>query len=65
MAVAGRGMPVLEADCSGDMVAHRGKPEPFGLMMEALEKVRGENKVRTAIEQGMSARQAWDTFCIL
>jgi regulator of RNase E activity RraA len=31
----------------------------------AIEKVRGENKVRTAIENGMSARDAFDKFGIM
>lgn len=31
----------------------------------AIEKVRGENKVRTAIEAGMSTREAYDTFGIM
>ena len=31
----------------------------------ALEKVRGESKVRTAIENGMSAQKAYDTYGIL
>jgi regulator of RNase E activity RraA len=31
----------------------------------ALEKVRGENKVRKAIEAGMSTREAFDTFGIM
>ncbi|MDQ2804604.1 MAG: RraA family protein, partial [Pseudomonadota bacterium] len=32
MVVAGRAMPVLEADCAGDAVAHTGGADPFGLM---------------------------------
>ena len=31
----------------------------------ALEKARGENRVRDAIEQGMPARRAWETFGIM
>ncbi len=31
----------------------------------ALDKVRGENRVREAIEGGMSAREAWDRFGIM
>lgn len=31
----------------------------------ALEKVRGENKVRKAIEAGMSTREAFDTYGIM
>jgi regulator of RNase E activity RraA len=31
----------------------------------AIEKVRGENKVRTAIENGMSSRDAFDKFGIM
>lgn len=31
----------------------------------ALEKAEGENRVRTAIENGMSAREAYDTFGIM
>lgn len=40
MIVAGRAMPVLEADCCGHAVAHRGKAEPFGIMMEALDDLQ-------------------------
>lgn len=31
----------------------------------ALEKVRGENKVKTAIEGGMSTVEAWETYGIM
>lgn len=36
-----------------------------GIIQAALEKVRGENKVRGAIEAGMSAREAYDTYGIM
>lgn len=35
------------------------------VVMAALEKVRGENKVRQAIEAGMSTREAFDTYGIM
>jgi regulator of RNase E activity RraA len=35
------------------------------VIKQALEKVRGENMVRKAIEQGMSAREAFDTYGIM
>ncbi len=31
----------------------------------AVEKARGENLVRKALEEGISAREAWDTFGIM
>ena len=31
----------------------------------ALEKARGEKKVKTALDSGMSCREAWDTFGIM
>ena len=35
--MAGRAMPVLEADCWGDTVASAGYSQPFGLMLRALD----------------------------
>lgn len=35
--LVGRAMPVLEADCCGDMVASQGRPDSFGLMLRALD----------------------------
>ena len=35
------------------------------IIAAALEKVRGENKVRRAIEAGMSTREAFDTYGIM
>ncbi len=35
------------------------------VVQEALEKVRGENAVRKAIEEGMSARQAFDRYGVM
>ena len=35
------------------------------IVSAALEKVRGESQVRTAIENGMSAQEAYDTYGIL
>jgi regulator of RNase E activity RraA len=37
MTVVGRAMPVLEADCVGDVVAHTGRTDGFGLMFRALD----------------------------
>lgn len=38
--LVGRAMPVLEADCAGQDVGHTGQPEPFGLMLRALDELR-------------------------
>ncbi|WP_309384369.1 RraA family protein [Cerasicoccus frondis] len=35
------------------------------ILAAAYEKATGENKVRDAIEAGMSTREAWDTFGIM
>ncbi len=40
MVVAGRAMPVLEADCYEQIIRAEGKPRPFGLMLEALDNLR-------------------------
>jgi regulator of RNase E activity RraA len=40
MIVVGRAMPVLEADCSGQMLAHENRRWPFGLMLEALDDLK-------------------------
>jgi regulator of RNase E activity RraA len=40
MVVVGRAMPVLEADCSGDVLGHSGRAEPFGLMLRALDDLQ-------------------------
>lgn len=38
--MVGRAMTVLEADCAGMEVAHRGGAQPFGLMLQALDDLR-------------------------
>ena len=38
--VVGRAMPVLEADCRGDTVAHSGQQDGFGLMFRALDEMK-------------------------
>ncbi len=38
--VVGRAMPVLEADCVGDVVAHTGRTDGFGLMFRALDDLK-------------------------
>jgi regulator of RNase E activity RraA len=38
--VVGRAMPVLEADCVGDAVAHTGRTDGFGLMFRALDDLK-------------------------
>lgn len=38
--VAGRAMPVLEADCAGEVVGHTGRSEAFGLMFRALDDLK-------------------------
>ena len=35
------------------------------VFVRALEKARGEKKVRKAIEEGMSAKEAFQTFGIM
>jgi regulator of RNase E activity RraA len=40
MSVVGRAMPVLEADCVGDAVAHTGRTDGFGLMFRALDDLK-------------------------
>jgi len=40
MMVVGRAMPVLEADCVGDVVAHTGEADGFGLMFRALDDLK-------------------------
>jgi regulator of RNase E activity RraA len=53
--VVGRAMPVLEADCVGDAVAHTGRSDGFGLMFRALDDLKpGEVYVCT----GASPRYA-------
>jgi regulator of RNase E activity RraA len=38
--VAGRAMPVLEADCTGTTLAAEGRKAPFGLMFKALDDLK-------------------------
>jgi regulator of RNase E activity RraA len=40
MVAVGRAMPVLEADCCGEMVGHSGRAEAFGLMFRALDELK-------------------------
>lgn len=40
MVIVGRALPVLEADCLGDTVAHLGSQQPFGLMFRALDDLK-------------------------
>lgn len=40
MIVVGRAMTVLEADCSGTLVANKNQDQPFGLMFEALDDLK-------------------------
>ena len=48
MVIAGYAMPVLEADCCGDMEGRRegqgGRSNPFGLMLRALDELK-QNEV--------------------
>ena len=53
--LVGRAMPVLEADCAGEMVGHNGEREPFGLMLRALDELK-PNEVYIAT--GASLRYA-------
>jgi len=53
--LVGRAMPVLEADCWGDKVVTQGRPDPFGLMFQALDGLKpGEVYITT----GASPRYA-------
>jgi regulator of RNase E activity RraA len=53
--LVGRAMPVLEADCFGEVVVSAGQPHPFGLMFRALDDLRpGEIYITT----GASPRYA-------
>jgi regulator of RNase E activity RraA len=55
MVVVGRAMPVLEADCAGEVVGHAAEKQPFGLMFRALDDLKpGEVYVAT----GASLRYA-------
>ena len=38
--LVGRAMPVLEADCCGETIAHTGEAHSFGLMFRALDELR-------------------------
>jgi 4-hydroxy-4-methyl-2-oxoglutarate aldolase len=40
MQVAGRAMPVLEADCTGTTVSAESRKAPFGLMFKALDDLK-------------------------
>ena len=40
--VVGRAMPVLEADCCGDVIGHLGRAEPFGLMFRVLDDLKAD-----------------------
>ena len=52
MIILGRAMPVLEADCSGEEIAHERKKRPFGLLFEALDDLKpGEIYICTGSSQ--------------
>jgi regulator of RNase E activity RraA len=40
MVLIGRAMPVLEADCAGQTIAHQNREAPFGVMLEALDDLK-------------------------
>jgi regulator of RNase E activity RraA len=40
MVIAGYAMPVLEADCCGDVERQGGRSNPFGLMLRALDELK-------------------------
>ena len=40
MVVVGRAMPVLEADCTGEVIVHSNTNQPFGVMFEALDDLK-------------------------
>ena len=54
---------ILFGDVDGVCVVPRAAEEE--VFIRALEKARGEKKVRKAIEEGMSAKEAFQTFGIM
>ena len=54
---------LIFGDLDGVLVVPRESEDE--IVSAALEKVRGESTVRTAIENGMSAQEAYDTYGIL
>ncbi|MCL2618691.1 MAG: RraA family protein [Defluviitaleaceae bacterium] len=54
---------LIFGDCDGVLVIPKGRVEEVS--HKALEKARGEKKVRKAIEDGMSATEAFRVFGIL
>src|SRR5262249_7966282 len=38
--IVGTAMPVLEADCVGDVLGHSGQKDSFGLMLRALDDLK-------------------------
>jgi 4-hydroxy-4-methyl-2-oxoglutarate aldolase len=55
MVLVGRAMPVLEADCHGEIVASANGPQPFGLMFRALDDLKPDE---IYITTGASPRYA-------
>jgi regulator of RNase E activity RraA len=53
--MVGRAMPVLEADCVGDMVVSQGRQDAFGLMFRALDGLQAGD---VYITTGASPRYA-------
>jgi len=51
------------ADIDGVVVIPRDVEDR--IIEAALEKVRGENKVRRLIQEGMPTRQVWDQYGIM
>ena len=54
---------IVFGDIDGVCIVARAAEEE--VMSRALEKARGEKLVRKAIEGGMSAREAFDTYGIM
>lgn len=54
---------IVFGDYEGVLIVPKEREE--AIIQAALEKVRNENKVRTAIEQGMPTREAWDRFGVM
>ena len=54
---------IIFADCDGVLCVPRTKEE--AVIMAALEKVRGENTVRKALQEGMSTVEAFETYGIM
>lgn len=57
MMVVGRAMPVLEADCCGEIIGHTGGADAFGLMFRTLDELKpGEVYICTGASPRYASR---------